>query len=483
MNVILNIIYFLLGLTVLVSIHEAGHLSMAKLFDVYCEEYAIGFGPKIISIPPKGMNVKKNRPKETTFSIRAIPLGGFVSMAGEGMEDVEELKAIPANRFLTGVKKWQRAIIMVAGVTLNAILGLILLICAFTINTTPDYTKDSFKVTDKLSYKYYDDEGKLQTKTYSSHLGEGSVIIDSETSIKNVVIEYTGALLTQKYATAVIDGESYHFIPSTKDGEYITYEEKVKKTNEVLVYYVGKDYFGNEVKFLDSTIVKDSSSILVKPIEAEYSYDITKGTFDEVGGTYAFMNEEGNGLKPLSPLDTKTYVFSLADGTIKAVTVNSYASEKITKDGVTTYNYSWELVGISVHGRHYTFGEVMTNSFKMYGQYATAIYSALAKIFTKEGFSSLGGPVAIVQQQMTFVDMGFGYYLLFWGLISINLAVINLLPFPGLDGWHFLVVIIEGITKKEINPKVKAIMSTVGMILLFALMAAITLKDVIGLIF
>ena len=51
-DVILNILYFLLSLTVLVSIHELGHLSMAKLFDVYCEEYSIGFGPKIITVEP-----------------------------------------------------------------------------------------------------------------------------------------------------------------------------------------------------------------------------------------------------------------------------------------------------------------------------------------------------------------------------------------------------------------------------------------------
>ena len=58
LDVILNIVYFLLSLTVLVSIHELGHLSMAKLFDVYCEEYSIGFGPAIFTVQPKGVNKK-----------------------------------------------------------------------------------------------------------------------------------------------------------------------------------------------------------------------------------------------------------------------------------------------------------------------------------------------------------------------------------------------------------------------------------------
>ena len=67
-----------------------------------------------------------------------------------------------------------------------------------------------------------------------------------------------------------------------------------------------------------------------------------------------------------------------------------------------------------------------------------------------------------------------------WGMISVNLAIFNLLPFPGLDGWHLLVIIVEGITKKEIPSKVKNIVSTIGMILLFALMAVVFIKDIIG---
>ena len=110
-----------------------------------------------------------------------------------------------------------------------------------------------------------------------------------------------------------------------------------------------------------------------------------------------------------------------------------------------------------------------------------AIYKALGTIFTKEGINNLGGPIAIVQQQMQISQLGFGYFLYFWGLISCNLAIFNLLPFPGLDGWPFLVLIIEGITKKEINPKVKSIMSTVGMVLLFGLMIIVAFSDIIRL--
>ena len=78
-------------------------------------------------------------------------------------------------------------------------------------------------------------------------------------------------------------------------------------------------------------------------------------------------------------------------------------------------------------------------------------------------------------------SLGISYYFYLWGLISINLAVFNLLPFPGLDGWHFLVIIVESITRKELPKKFKNAMSTIGMLLLFGLMIVVTAKDIIGL--
>ena len=70
---------------------------------------------------------------------------------------------------------------------------------------------------------------------------------------------------------------------------------------------------------------------------------------------------------------------------------------------------------------------------------------------------------------------------LYAGLISINLAFFNLLPFPGLDGWQIVVAIVEKIIRRKINPKVKGIVSYIGLGLLLALAVAVTVKDIIGL--
>ena len=392
-DVILNIIYFLLSLTVLVSIHELGHLSMAKLFDVYCEEYSIGFGPKIISIAPKGFT-RKGKPRETTFSIRAIPLGGYVAMAGEGMEDEESLKQVPPHRFLQGIAKWKRAIIMVAGVTLNFLLGFLLLFVS--VLTTPTHIDNTSTSVNFYTLKVDAPEGTEKTLLVSNELDINEIVVTSNISGSEKVITYT-------------------IVPGT-----------ITKENEL----------GN---FLN---------------------DITT-----VGST--------------SSNDTIKVVFNVENSSPISFEMKTISSKEENSDKI---NYSWDTkIGWERDTYTPTFSQKLLLTGDRFIDCCLAIYKALGTIFTKEGLNNLGGPIAIVQQQMQISQLGFGYFLYFWGLISCNLAIFNLLPFPGLDGWHFLVLIIEGITKKDINPKVKAIMSTIGMLLLFGLMIAVTLKDVIKL--
>ena len=76
---------------------------------------------------------------------------------------------------------------------------------------------------------------------------------------------------------------------------------------------------------------------------------------------------------------------------------------------------------------------------------------------------------------------GPGYIFYFAGLISINLAFFNLLPFPGLDGWQLVVTVVEAITRKKMPEKAQSIASVIGFVLLGILMVAVTIKDIIGL--
>lgn len=117
MGTILNILLFILILGILVFVHELGHFLTAKKSGVYIHEFSIGMGPKIKSIKGKdGIN----------YSIRALPLGGFVQMAGEIYED-DNTGDIPKDKFMCNKKWYQRFIILFAGVFNNFLLALVLL--------------------------------------------------------------------------------------------------------------------------------------------------------------------------------------------------------------------------------------------------------------------------------------------------------------------------------------------------------------------
>lgn len=113
----MSIIYFILMMGVIIFIHELGHFLTAKYFNVYCSEFAIGMGPKIFS----------KKIGETEYALRALPVGGFVQMAGEEGTDFD----VPHERTIKGIKTWQKIIVMVAGSFMNIVLALIVFIGIF----------------------------------------------------------------------------------------------------------------------------------------------------------------------------------------------------------------------------------------------------------------------------------------------------------------------------------------------------------------
>ena len=123
-----GVIVFIVAISLLVAIHELGHLIVAKMFNVYCHEFAIGFGPKLFS--------KKG--KETTYSLRAFPLGGFVAMAGEG-ENYEGMPDnIPFERTVKGIHPFKRILIMLAGIFMNIVLFVVFLMIIVGVQGVAD---------------------------------------------------------------------------------------------------------------------------------------------------------------------------------------------------------------------------------------------------------------------------------------------------------------------------------------------------------
>ncbi len=117
MNTIITLIYFVLILGVIVLVHEFGHFFFSKLFGIHVYEFAIGMGPKIFKWKGKS---------ETDYSIRAIPIGGFCSLAGEDTE-YDDQEKVPKEKRLNAKPAWQRFFVMVMGAGNNFILALLVL--------------------------------------------------------------------------------------------------------------------------------------------------------------------------------------------------------------------------------------------------------------------------------------------------------------------------------------------------------------------
>ena len=447
---IVSVILFVISLSALITIHELGHFSMAKLFNVYCQEFSIGFGPALIH--------KRKKGKETYFSLRAIPFGGYVAMYGEGME-LEPGSVIPEERSLEGIKKWKKSIILVAGVVLNAVLAFILIAIsnlAFPRIVTTRHAsitegsvaasvlqEDDYMIClnkSYISYEYTDDDKVI-------HAGQ-FYLIDNTAQIgeEKYVLGYspTGT----KHYTKLTDGLLIY--PAILGSNIAVAKEN--GTYEVVNKPLYDAYYR-----VDGEIVQD----------ALYA-DFTKKTYSP------YENSEFVAHLHFYRYNQETEKYDIVvdfSPTIKAI-----------KDGD---KYKWDDIGLAfktMNDKDWTFADKWRQTFKDYGTASVAVFKGIGTLFTG-GIKNMSGIVGIFDMTANlYGSYTFATYLYFWGLISVNLAIFNLLPFPGLDGFALLITIIEGITKKKVPTKVKGIMSAVGLVLLFGLMIAIVVLDIIKLV-
>ena len=439
LSIVGYILLFILCLSVLIVVHEAGHFAMAKAFNVYCLDFSIGFGPALFH--------RKRKNGETYFSIRAFPLGGYVSMYGEGVELPEGVE-VPPERSFENIKKWKRVIILFAGVFNNCILALLL----FFISEAACIQK---------SFVYYQAEASSPLVCFRIDAKE-----DSAASKAGITAgewnEYTrihsgdeneylaSSFILDKEAVLTYQNDTTEKVAAVVKTDELTFVNKDFQTN--LHFYVLSDQQKSTVHDgidLDNEISASNSSI--KTI----SFNVTTVTLDK-GENDTVVEKE-----------RRVSNFSIGRK------LNDDQTWSFEDSGLTFY--IWE--------RYNSFGDAVSNTFYDFGNSATIIYRSLGSLFTSaENWKNVGGIISIgVQTSNILADMGIGRFLYVWGLISVNLAIINLLPFPGLDGWQILVLIVEMVAHKEIPEKVKNIVSIIGLVLLMAFAALILVKDIIGL--
>ena len=222
----LTLIYFIIILLVVITIHEFGHFIFAKIFGVYVYEFSIGMGPKIIS--------KKGKNGETDYSIRAIPIGGYVQLAGE---EIDDDKKVPKNRKMYSKPAWQRFLIMFFGPMNNFILAVILLLLYALIWGAPVLTPTLTEV----SNGYPAEEA-------------GLVVGDTILEVNNHKTSTTDDV--QLYLTLVKKGQTVNFKVKKIDGsvENISVTPKKENVDGKETYRYGITFGGDIEKGLFASI-------------------------------------------------------------------------------------------------------------------------------------------------------------------------------------------------------------------------------------
>ena len=437
------ILIFLILLSIVVAFHELGHLVFAKIFNVYCEEYSIGFGPKIFK---KKFKYKRRKPlydsssiakeriipckdpnfeyvqSETTFSLGIIPLGGYVLMAGE--ENSLENKDIPKERTIAGINHAKQISIFLAGITVNFLLAIFLFFINFA---TTIQSKSLAETTNEIT------------------VSENSLISKAGINSNDKII-----YAYQEYHNLVNASDIVYFPSNTYDKELLTYTS-----------YVNNEYSDNCIAYVvqDCFLYKYYSSL-----SDEYSYPREFKDLEVKFDSYRIVH-----LKYLKPNDNTIYETSIMskriENNINGVKVNTF-----------------ELLGMSPKTETFRYGffQAIGASFKQFGNLFVNLYKGIFSIFTPKGWAQTGGIISVYQVTTSaFQSNDISYFLLIWGYISLNLGCFNLLPFPGLDGWQSFIALIETISRKKISTKARSIFNAIGMVVLFAFAAVLIVKDII----
>ena len=513
-------------------VHEFGHLITAKMFNVYCFEYAIGFGPKLFSF--------KRKNGETYFSLRAIPFGGFVSMYGES-ESVPEGLVVDESRSLLKIKKWKRAIIMVAGVTMNFVLAiLVFFVYEIGFPTHEPHYAHILTSSDTIAYNvglrdgdflyaevgedengslvFYDDSATVKlddNSTYTSYVGfKYYSITYNDTSLYSNAVAYksvsNGALTIADYEEKSVKdiaslGSSTANIKTTGYVEGIYVDDDKQQ-----VHYIVVGNFGEEVTLENSIVLTatyfsgdERTALIGIPVRGEISVIGNLSTFADKEVTYKALTIKDSNYLFNSPDYKAGDLLQKKDGVnLTSLSFSVYRVDENDFQGKGKEKIEINDLALTLEGSTYKlpknmgfhmqivenmndFPTSIKNTFSDFGNASILIFKSLGQLLTSAtAWKEVGGIIAVgVITTRTLQNYGFGQFLYLWALVSVNLGIVNLLPFPGLDGWQLLVTAIEGITRKEVPSKVKNIVSIIGIALLFVLMIVIVVKDLITFVF
>ncbi|MGI6778295.1 MAG: RIP metalloprotease RseP [Acetivibrionales bacterium] len=426
----MQIVLAILALSFLIIIHEFGHFAAAKIAGIKVLEFSLFMGPKLLS----------KKWGETEYSIRMVPIGGFVRMEGE-----EE--ASDDSRAYNKQPLYTRATVAIAGPFMNIFTAVIIFSIVFSI----------------VGFR----------TTQVNILGEGMAAEKAGLQIGDQVVSFGG-----KRVYHPMDIELFMFVNKEKPSE-IEYKrgseirtttiipERILAQKRYILGFVAKENEGTESNVVGN-IVPDSNAGAAGLLQGDRIVALNGTPVSSKGEIGEFMEHNGGE-------SVKVTVHRDGQGSVE-LTIEPTLSEtpeyfNIGMDYATIKGGLFEVIKASLV---YTYSTVRS-----------VFYSIIWLITGTVSFKQMMGPVGIVTTIGDVVEQSPSITLLILsllnitGFISINLGVMNLMPFPALDGSKLLLIGVEGIRKKAIPPEREALISLVGFVVLIMFMIFTTYNDIV----
>lgn len=434
MSKLLYILLALVVLLVLITVHEFGHYCAGKIFNFKINEFSIGFGPAIY---------KRERKDGEIFSIRALPLGGYCAFEGEDEDGKDRPGAFNT------MAAWKRLVVLLSGVTFNFLFAVLtsaifLMVSGFT----------TFRVTSTINQQGVQTMGFLKNDIVVAVNGK---TIEAYRSFDD---------LTAKYG---------------QDEDVVVTVERNGKIEDIVVrrqkfpafYYVGYNEF-----FEDKIFSKNGDEYLPVDIDEFVEKINSISTEDEIVGTKEEPGTAGTGEALKSYLSSIYYKngdnYIALDTQIE--TLLQGVKVKIDNQEQKVYPLAYSETGVSFGfirqfvEKDYGFFEAVFKAVPYSFYLAKMVLFALVGLFVGAvPVSEAGGTVTAISQIAEITQMGMNYLLLLIPMLSVNLALFNVLPIPSLDGARSIFVIIEMIFKKPVPRHIEGWIHTIGLLVLFAL--------------
>lgn len=430
----------LLSISILVAVHEMGHLLAAKYFGMRVEQFSIGFPPKLISF-------KKG---ETEYALSAIPLGGYVKISGMIDEslDTDTMKQEPQPWEFRSKPAWQRLIVMLGGIFVNVVVGIIIFIgVTYTFGETY-FLKD-----------FINENGGFQVGPVGESIGlkTGDKIV----KINGQDFEYLQDIIKPETLLA--------------DNAYYT----IERDGILIDINIPPDFIQ---KFNKREGVGTFVSFRVAPVIAEVSKETLA---DRMGLQAGDKIVEVNG-QPVAYIDevnaaVKTTGDSIQLGVLRAGQLitfkESFKDQKSIGFRADTKMLEEKLEKQMSYGFFESIPLGTERAFTTLVVQVKAFGKVISGVLSPR--ESLSGPIGIMQAYGTVWD-----WERFWsltGVLSLVLAFMNLLPIPALDGGHVMFLSYEMIARRKPSDKFLETAQKIGMVFLLTLMVLIFANDIIKL--